>query len=75
MKVLVTRGGYLSGDDDPTMKPEVLETELKRQGVSEAVSVYVGLGLIVGCLIFYRHRDNIKRLRGGVEKKISRKSE
>jgi glycerol-3-phosphate acyltransferase PlsY len=35
-------------------------------------SAYVGLGIIVGCLIFYRHQDNIKRLREGVEKKISR---
>ena len=38
-------------------------------------AVYIGLGLIVGCLIFYRHRDNITRLKAGVEKKISRKKE
>jgi glycerol-3-phosphate acyltransferase PlsY len=36
---------------------------------------YVGLGLVVGCLIFYRHKDNIKRLREGVEKKISKKKD
>ncbi len=40
-------------------------------GLTGYSSVYVGLGLIVGCLIFYRHKDNIKRLRGGVEKKFS----
>jgi len=34
--------------------------------------VYVDLSLITGCLIFYRHWDNIKRLREGVEKKISK---
>jgi glycerol-3-phosphate acyltransferase PlsY len=38
-------------------------------------SVYVGLGLIVGCLIFYRHKDNIKRLQEGVEKKFSKKED
>jgi glycerol-3-phosphate acyltransferase PlsY len=42
-------------------------------GIAGYSSVYVGLGLIVGCLIFYRHGDNIKRLREGVEKKISKK--
>ena len=41
-------------------------------GIAGYSSVYAGLGLIVGCLIFFRHRDNIKRLRDGVEKKISR---
>ncbi len=40
-------------------------------GLTGYSSVYVGVGLIVGCLIFYRHKDNIKRLRGGVEKKFS----
>ena len=44
-------------------------------GLTGYSSVYVGLGLIVGCLIFYRHKDNIKRLREGVEKKISKKKE
>jgi len=44
-------------------------------GVSGYSSVYVSLGLIVGCLISYRHRDNIKRLREGAEKKISRESD
>ena len=34
--------------------------------------VYVDLSLIIGCLIFYRHWDNIKRLRKGVEKKVSK---
>ena len=34
--------------------------------------IYADLGLIIGCLIFYRHWENIKRLREGVEKKISR---
>jgi len=34
--------------------------------------IYVDLSLIIGCLIFYRHWENIKRLREGVEKKISR---
>lgn len=33
--------------------------------------VYVDLSLIIGCLIVYRHWENIKRLREGVEKKIS----
>ncbi len=42
-------------------------------GLTGYSSVYVGLGLIVGCLIFYRHKDNIKRLREGVEKKFSKK--
>lgn len=32
----------------------------------------VVLGLAVACLIVYRHRDNIKRLREGCEKKIGR---
>ena len=31
---------------------------------------FVGLSLAVACLIFYRHKDNIKRLRQGCEKKI-----
>jgi len=34
--------------------------------------VYVNVSLVMGCLIFYRHRDNIKRLREGTEKKISK---
>ena len=34
--------------------------------------VYVNLSLFIGCLIFYRHWENIRRLREGVEKKISR---
>ena len=34
--------------------------------------VYVDLSMIIGCLIFYRHWDNIKRLRKGREKKILR---
>lgn len=34
--------------------------------------VYVNLSLAMGCLIFYRHRGNIKRLREGSEKKISK---
>ena len=34
--------------------------------------IYVDLSLIIGCLIFYRHWDNIKRLREGREKKVSR---
>ncbi len=34
--------------------------------------VYVNLSLAIGCLIFYRHRGNIKRLREGTEKKVSR---
>jgi len=33
---------------------------------------YVNLSLVMGCLIFYRHRGNIKRLREGSEKKISK---
>ena len=33
--------------------------------------VYVDLSLMIGCLIVYRHWGNIKRLREGVEKKIS----
>lgn len=37
--------------------------------------IYVDLGLIIGCLIFYRHWGNIKRLREGVEKKISKAKE
>ena len=40
-------------------------------GLAGYSSDYVGLGVLVGCLIFYRHGDNIKRLREGVEKKIS----
>jgi glycerol-3-phosphate acyltransferase PlsY len=44
-------------------------------GLTGSSPVYVGLGLIVGCLIFYRHKDNIKRLREGVEKKISKKKD
>ena len=44
-------------------------------GIAGYSSVYVGLGLIVGFLIFYRHGDNIKRLREGVEKKISKKKD
>jgi len=43
-------------------------------GLTGYSSAYIGLGLIVGCLIFYRHKDNIKRLQEGVEKKISGKS-
>ena len=35
-------------------------------------TIYVDLGLIIGCLIVYRHWENIKRLREGVEKKISK---
>ncbi len=34
--------------------------------------VYVNLSLFIGCLIFYRHWENIRRLQEGVEKKISR---
>jgi len=34
--------------------------------------VYVNLSLAMGCLIFYRHRGNIKRLREGSEKEISK---
>ena len=34
--------------------------------------VYVNLSLAMGCLIFYRHRGNIKRLREGGEKKMSK---
>jgi len=34
--------------------------------------VYVDLSLIIGCLVFYRHWSNIKRLREGREKKVSR---
>lgn len=33
---------------------------------------YVNLSLAMGCLIFYRHRGNIERLREGSEKKISK---
>ena len=33
--------------------------------------VYVNLSLFIGCLIFYRHWENIRRLREGVEKKVS----
>lgn len=33
---------------------------------------YVNLSLAMGCLIFYRHWGNIKRLREGSEKKISK---
>lgn len=33
--------------------------------------IYVNLSLIIGCAIFYRHWDNIKKLREGREKKIS----
>lgn len=36
--------------------------------------VYGVLSLLTGALIFYRHRDNIKRLREGAEKKLSRRS-
>jgi glycerol-3-phosphate acyltransferase PlsY len=34
--------------------------------------IYVNLSLVMGCLIFYRHWDNIKRLREGREKKVSK---
>ena len=34
--------------------------------------IYVDLSLFLGCFIFYRHWDNIKRLREGREKKVSR---
>lgn len=34
--------------------------------------IYVNLSLLMGCGIFYRHWDNITRLREGREKKISR---
>jgi glycerol-3-phosphate acyltransferase PlsY len=44
-------------------------------GLTGYSSVYVFLGLIVGCLIFYRHKDNIKRLREGVEKKFSKRKD
>ena len=44
-------------------------------GLTLGSPVYVGLGLVVGCLIFYRHKDNIKRLREGVEKKITKKKD
>ncbi len=47
MKVLVARGGSLSGSEDPTLQPEILEQELLKQGVSEAVSAYVSLGEIL----------------------------
>ena len=36
--------------------------------------VYGGLSMMIGGLIFYRHGDNIKRLREGLEKKISKDS-
>ncbi|MBW2651526.1 MAG: glycerol-3-phosphate acyltransferase [Deltaproteobacteria bacterium] len=37
--------------------------------------VIVDLGLVIGCLTFYLHWENIKRLREGVEKKISKAKE
>ena len=40
--------------------------------IGEYAVVYGALGLMIGCLIFYRHGDNIKRLRDGKEKKLSR---
>ena len=33
-------------------------------------NVYLMLGLIVGCLIFYKHKGNITRLMEGVERKM-----
>jgi glycerol-3-phosphate acyltransferase PlsY len=36
--------------------------------------VYGGLSMMIGGFIFYRHGDNIKRLREGLEKKISKDS-
>jgi glycerol-3-phosphate acyltransferase PlsY len=43
-------------------------------GVGGYAIVYGGLSLMIGGLIFYRHGDNIKRLREGKEKKLSRVS-
>lgn len=40
-------------------------------GLTGYPTMYVGLSLMTGCLIVYRHWGNIKRLREGVEKKIS----
>jgi glycerol-3-phosphate acyltransferase PlsY len=40
-------------------------------GVAGYPTIYVGLSLMIECLIVYRHWENIKRLREGVEKKIS----
>jgi glycerol-3-phosphate acyltransferase PlsY len=33
-------------------------------------NIYIILGLIVSCLIFYKHKENIVRLREGVERKM-----
>ena len=41
-------------------------------GIGGYAVVYGALSLMIGCLIFYRHGDNIKRLREGKEKKLSR---
>ncbi len=51
MKVLVTRGGSLSGGEDRTLQPEILEQELIRQGLTESVPVYVSLGELFRQLI------------------------
>ena len=47
MKVSVARGGSLSGGEDLTLQPEVLEQELIRQGLVESIPVYVSLGEIL----------------------------
>ena len=41
-------------------------------GAGGYAMVYGGLSMMIGGLIFYRHGDNIKRLREGKEKKLSR---
>ena len=41
-------------------------------GVGGYPVAYGGLSLMIGALIFYRHGENIKRLREGKEKKLSR---
>jgi len=41
-------------------------------GVGGYPVAYGGLSLMIGALIFYRHGENIKRLREGNEKKLSR---
>ena len=47
MKVLVARGGRLSGSVDATLNPEFVEQELRRQGATEALSIYASLGEIL----------------------------
>jgi len=41
-------------------------------GVGGYAMVYGGLSMMIGGLIFYRHGENIKRMREGKEKKLSR---